>query len=142
MITDDKTGCWSSVGRVGGSQALNLQSSCLKKIGTCIHELLHALGFYHEQNRNDRDDYVKINRENIPRSQYYNFIKMSSNSIQTFGVEYDYESVLHYSPYAFTSNGEKTIESLRDPVYNKLMGQRVKMSPKDIEKLNKMYCKK
>ncbi|EEB20511.1 Astacin precursor, putative [Pediculus humanus corporis] len=38
------TGCWSSVGKVGGKQELNLQTpGCLTKKGTVIHEMLHAL---------------------------------------------------------------------------------------------------
>lgn len=60
------TGCWSSVGRQGGKQDLNLQSgNCLKKVGTAEHELMHALGFTHEQNRYERDEYVTIKWDNI-----------------------------------------------------------------------------
>jgi hypothetical protein len=56
---------------VGGSQTLSLDSNCFRCTetgclsGTPIHEFLHALGFYHEQSRTDRDDYVTINYENI-----------------------------------------------------------------------------
>jgi Astacin (Peptidase family M12A) len=60
------TGCWSSVGRVGKKQTVNLQSpGCTTKIGTAIHEIMHALAFLHEQNRYDRDSYVQIVTSNI-----------------------------------------------------------------------------
>lgn len=60
------TGCWSSVGRVGKKQTINLQSpGCTTKIGTVIHESLHACGLLHEQNRNDRNGFVRILTGNI-----------------------------------------------------------------------------
>lgn len=66
--------CWSYVGRYGGQQIVSLQapddtgSNCLGTDGRPIHELLHALGIFHEQSRADRDKFVKINFDNvIPR---------------------------------------------------------------------------
>ena len=51
--------CFSSVGDQQAGQVLSLGTGCDHK-AVIEHELLHALGFYHEQSRADRDDYVKI----------------------------------------------------------------------------------
>jgi hypothetical protein len=66
---DSVSGCWSYVGRIGGRQELNLQVATSG--GHCIwhhvvsHEFIHAIGYYHEQSRTDRDDFVNINWDNI-----------------------------------------------------------------------------
>ena len=43
--------------------------------GTMAHEIMHALGFYHEHMRPDRDDYVTINENNIKAAMIHNFKK-------------------------------------------------------------------
>ncbi|XP_023349620.1 zinc metalloproteinase nas-4 isoform X2 [Eurytemora carolleeae] len=64
-----ESGCWSVVGREGGGQPLNLAfPGCMSK-GTITHELMHAIGFFHEQSRPDRDGFVKIVRTNIETGQ-------------------------------------------------------------------------
>lgn len=141
-IESGSTGCWSSVGRIGGKQVVNLQSSgCVSKIGTVIHELLHAIGFLHEQNREERDKFVIIRTNNIRSGYEINFDKAKSGSTSGFGVGYDYGSVMHYSPTAFSKNAQPTIEAKVKS--NEKMGQRDGFSKKDIEKVNKMYkCQK
>lgn len=38
---------------------------CLQGPGKAMHEILHALGIFHEQSRADRDDHVFMNPENV-----------------------------------------------------------------------------
>ena len=56
------------IGRQGGKQQISLGRGCGYK-GVAIHEMMHALGFYHEQSRLDRDNYSTINWNNINRSK-------------------------------------------------------------------------
>jgi hypothetical protein len=137
-IESGSTGCWSSVGRIGGKQVVNLQTpSCLKKIGTVMHELKHAVGFMHEQNREDRDTFVKIIAKNIKPGMEGNFDKAKSGTTSTFGVKYDYGSVMHYSATSFSKDGKATIEAKQKT--SATMGQRDGFSKLDIQKINKMY---
>lgn len=145
VFANAKTGCWSHVGKVGGPQTVNLQSnSCTTLIGTILHEILHVLGFLHEQNRSDRDDHIKINYDNIKKDTLRNFKKISPSETLSFNVPYDYDSVVHYSAYAFSNNKKPTIQAVGDKKkvskINARMGQRKAFSQGDIDKVNGMYC--
>ena len=53
-ITSSSSGCFAYVGMNGGRQVLNLQRPGCLRAGTIEHEMLHALGVWHEQSRPDR----------------------------------------------------------------------------------------
>ncbi|XP_011704692.1 PREDICTED: zinc metalloproteinase nas-4-like [Wasmannia auropunctata] len=137
-ISSDETGCWSYVGRQGGRQEVNLQTpGCLYETGTVIHELMHTVGFWHEHTREDRDEYVDINWDNIKEEAWKNFAKADPGVLYNYDVPYDYGSVMHYTAYAFAKdNNEKTLIT-KDP--NASIGQREAFSESDILKINKMY---
>ncbi|CAG9829670.1 unnamed protein product [Diabrotica balteata] len=75
-ITDEfKSYCFSFIGRqLNRIQTVNLGNRCFKKLGTTIHELMHAAGFWHEQSRTDRDKFVNVLRRNIKKGKYPSLI--------------------------------------------------------------------
>ncbi len=61
-----------------------------------VHELGHALGFEHEHQRWDRDQYITVHYENIKegRSGDYDWIPKTNWLVTT--LPYDYQSIMHY----------------------------------------------
>lgn len=86
----------------GGRQILNIQEMSYPaedyvRIG--IHELGHAIGLDHEQNAYNRDNYIKINLNNVIEGKQNNFDKRRTNYYQIGAV--DFSSVMLYSSWAF-----------------------------------------
>ncbi|XP_014662085.1 PREDICTED: zinc metalloproteinase nas-13-like [Priapulus caudatus] len=76
--------------------------------------------------------------ENIEQEYEHNFNKYDESTVTQFGFPYDYGSVMHYSSYGFSTNGEPTIMPLY--VYLDDIGQRDGFSATDVDKLDAMYC--
>jgi hypothetical protein len=132
----DGKGCSSSVGRQGGKQSIHLASGC-QRIGTVIHEMMHALGIIHEQSRADRDDFVKVRFDHIKPKLASNFRKYAFGETDDMDIPYNFFSVMHYSNYAFSNDGEVTIVSKADK--NLKFGQRVQLTNLDIKQINRLY---
>lgn len=126
------TTCSSYVGKQGGRQEINLSPRCTTM--NTVHEIGHALGLWHEQSRTDRANFIRIAWENIDEDHKYNFDQHLTDG-NDFG-DYDYQSIMHYGPYAFSKNGQKTIIPLSEYVE---IGQRERLSEKDIAAINAMY---
>ncbi|XP_008291088.1 meprin A subunit beta-like [Stegastes partitus] len=132
------SGCYSSVGNQHeGKQQLSIGNNC-DRLGTVEHEFLHALGFWHEQSRADRDDYVDIVWDQIEPGKEHNFKTRDDSESSALGVPYDYGSVMHYSKTSFNIASEPTIVT-KLPQFMDVIGQRMGFSASDLTKLNRLY---
>uniref|UniRef100_A0AAF5DK57 Metalloendopeptidase n=2 Tax=Strongyloides stercoralis TaxID=6248 RepID=A0AAF5DK57_STRER len=128
-------GCYSMVGRMGNRQVLSLGSGCIQK-GIIIHEMMHAVGFFHEQSRTDRDDFITIFWNNIMNGMSNQFEKYGQGVISALGTTYDYGSIMHYGSTAFSKNGQPTMLPKKNGAK---IGQRDGFSKVDIFKINTLY---
>ncbi len=131
---EPSSGCSSAIGMDGGKQTIKLSQGC--GFGAAVHEIMHALGFWHEQSRPDRDSFVDIHWENIESGKGHNFKRKGGSKIDSMGSRYDYDSIMHYGSTAFSTNGQATITP---KVEGETIGQRSGLSDHDIWQAKKLY---
>ncbi|XP_059153168.1 zinc metalloproteinase nas-13-like [Physella acuta] len=129
----DGGGCYSQLGMQSKPQPIALAPGC-RTPGIIAHEIGHAIGWYHEHMRPDRDTYIKINLDSVPMRFQDNFKKYDESIINTYDIDYDYTSIMHYG----TGTLPGSITTL-DPEFQDKIGQREGFSFKDIKLANVMY---
>ncbi|NP_001301048.1 Astacin-like metalloprotease toxin 1-like precursor [Limulus polyphemus] len=131
-------GCNSFVGNIHrGAQNLSLGYGC-EYLGTVVHELGHAVGFWHEHTRSDRDDYLNIHWENIMNGMEIWFKKMSvfeNRLLDTF----DYDSIMLYGETSFSKDGRSRVMTAKDGTFLKEPYNKPGLSKSDILRINKLY---
>jgi hypothetical protein len=137
-------GCGQSgIGRApygAGRQTIKINGACAGT-GLVIHEIQHALGYWHEQSRADRRFFVEILWDNIIDDADHNFEVRNVDEGLAPGV-YDFGSIMHYSAFAFGKVDPVTGQTL--PTIRRLDGQplvtqRVQHSDTDLRSLNAIY---
>jgi hypothetical protein len=136
--------CYSSLGQVGGKQDLNLADNSATSGSGCwsnmlvMHEVLHAVGLGHEHTRYDREKYIKIYLGNVEKRIVSAFQVGWKNETDTYGVPYDYYSVMHYGKKSHSKNGRVTMQPT-DIKYINVIGRQNSASENDFEKVRRIY---
>jgi hypothetical protein len=123
--------CSSPIGRQGGGQTIGCAVGDGFTAGSVIHEIGHSVGYFHEQQRPDRDAFLDVREENIEAGKEHNF------DIRMGGIvlgPYDYGSIMHYPRDAFSENGDTRV-----PLQDVPIGQRDGLSTRDVHGLNVLY---
>ncbi|HQU84207.1 MAG TPA: M12 family metallopeptidase [Pyrinomonadaceae bacterium] len=140
----------SPVGMRGTQNIINITSwTGTSSQAIIMHELLHTLGFYHEQSRADRNTFVTINCNNVQGGCSgtlftSNFVIEGDGT--AFGY-YDFDSVMHYGQCAFSSGSNCPTDSTQTITVNQpntaqwqnAIGQRTHLSTLDAATLLYLY---
>uniref|UniRef100_A0A183CM44 Metalloendopeptidase n=1 Tax=Globodera pallida TaxID=36090 RepID=A0A183CM44_GLOPA len=119
--------CHSVIGRHSGKNLLTLQVSeqeqtttsaekkpretCMKR-RIVMHELLHILGLHHEHQRRQRSEYIDLNMDNVREGKERNF--RVENDEQSWGLPYDYDSIMNYRSNQFAKNMDSLVIRVRN----------------------------
>lgn len=131
----------SNIGMQNGENTIVLCNNNFY-MGTAMHEVLHILGYYHEQCRSDRDEYVNIIWDNIPTNQLKNQYQKYNLREEGYDIgNFDFNSIMMYSSYILDNNGiTKTVMTKKNG--DEFGNQRYYLTQGDQEALYFFYGEK
>ncbi|UYV74508.1 hypothetical protein LAZ67_11003725 [Cordylochernes scorpioides] len=142
--------CNSMVGHVGGRQEIKLAEPC-NNPSSITHEINHAIGFFHEHERSDRDDHIKVIKKNIQpdmedttwrcvcagKEDQFSKLKKDENLILD---KFDLNSLMLYDSIYFSKDKENGLRTLETVDGNNIeKPPDLKLSKSDIKRINILY---
>lgn len=146
--TIENGGFSEGVGKKGGSQFIKFgqKTDRDRLVSTIVHEILHAIGLFHEHQLPNRDTYLNIKWSNICPDYQYAFYKLNAWP-PGYPRGYSYQSIMHYAPCGFSINNDCVMEC-KDYKTGAIVdcpesiGQRKSLTGKDIQVINTLYPQK
>jgi hypothetical protein len=131
-------GCYTTALGQGENQLIQLIKPAVEVVLSkycdmyaIVHELGHILGLNHTMKRQDRDDFISINTDNIVSDQISQFEK---DDILTIG-DFDFSSSMMYGRWQFNKNPNISVITPKKPITAKI-GSRKGYSIDDIKNIN------
>jgi hypothetical protein len=131
--------CASLLGMVGGVQPILLSKDC--GLTQVLHEIMHALGFVHEHSREDRDQHLQVNWQNIqvPFLPQFNIVPDTLVHNYTGSVfSFDPQSIMLYPEHAFSKDPAK-LTTLQSKTREPLRPSQNSLSKIDKERIYYLY---
>ncbi len=128
--------CLSALGRRGGLQPIKISDKCTWNEIT--HEIMHSLGFIHEQSRPDRNKYVEVLWQNIEDKYLSQFEMMPYEFMgPSKDFDFDYESIMLYGTEFFVK--EPTLQNMTSLTGSQINPSQNGLSLSDIKRVKKLY---
>ena len=137
LVTRGESDCYAYAGKIGGMQEIFLVPQC--GVREILHEWMHTLGFFHEQNREDRDDYLTVNWDNIHENNRPQFKKLPNDFIGLVGRPFDFQSIMLYHSFTFSLDPNEPAMLTRDG--DVIPPSKNLLSDEDIARVNGAYPK-